>query len=169
MILISAIARAVTTLAFVVLWYNVQIKNVGADMYAEQLRQYVGQVLARPSVQQFIAQYNISNKPNIPYVTIVPSCGALYAAQTYGHILIEVSSWLLVDKKQTASVLRHECAHLDHHLCGLTGPTHGPEFTRVLQYICEDTWEEDKFWHPNDIIEKSRQKFHPEFNLMRCY
>ena len=135
-------------------------------MYAEQLRQYVGQVLARPSVQQFMAQCDITNTPTIPYVTIVPSCGALYAAQTYGHILIEVSSWILVDKKQTASVLRHECAHIVHHLCGLHGPTHGPEFVRVLQYISKNTWEEDKFWHPNDIIEEARQKFHPEFSLV---
>lgn len=134
-------------------------------MHVTQLRQYVGQLLAQPVVKELLIQRNITDTFT-PYVNIIPSCGELYAAQTYGHGLIEVSSWLLVDAKETASVLRHECAHVLHHMCGVHGPTHGPQFVRALQYISKNTWEKDRFWHPNDIIEEARQKFHPKFRLV---
>tara|TARA_R110000824_G_scaffold124131_5_gene282352 strand:+ start:175 stop:489 length:315 start_codon:yes stop_codon:yes gene_type:complete len=104
----------------------------------------------------------------MPKIAIVNSCGPLYAAKTYGHSLIEVSSWLLVDEGETLTTLRHECAHILKSKCSLPGTMHGKNYEEALKIISPTLWEYDKFWHPNVKIEEARLLMHPaEKSLLR--
>jgi len=131
-----------------------------------ELGDYVRHIFNAPQVQSYldITEYKLL----MPKVSIVSSCGPLYAAQTYGHSLIEVSSWLLVDKDETLTTLRHECAHILKNKCSLGGTPHGKNYTKVLKIISPSSWEHDKFWHPNATIEEARLLMHPaEKTLLR--
>lgn len=129
-------------------------------MTLSEINSYVQHVLTKPKVQGYLdnKQYTLF----MPKVSIVNSCGPLYAAMTYGHGLIEVSSWLLVDKDETLRTLRHECAHVLKNKCSMPGSAHGRGFTQALKMISPRLWRRDKFWHPNDKIEDARLLMHPK-------
>ena len=134
-------------------------------MTVNEMKAYINGVLTTDGVQQFLKHNGVTNTL-MPMITIVPSCGPIYAALSYGFVLIEVSSWILVDKVATEGVLRHEAAHTIQAKCRLGGELHGSEFEKALQIVSPSTWELDKFWQPNVMIEKARQVLHPEFSLV---
>ena len=136
------------------------------EMTLSEIVGYTHHILNAPHVQTYLStgSYELS----MPKISIVSSCGPLYAAKTYGHSLIEVSSWLLVDEGETLTTLRHECAHILKNKCRLEGEPHGKSYTEALKIVSPTSWEYDKFWHPNATIEEASVLMHPtEKSLLR--
>lgn len=98
----------------------------------------------------------------LPTIVIKPSCGARVGALTYGHSLIEVSSWMLEDTNSLVSTLRHEFAHVVKSKCRLNGPPHGSNWIKCLQAVSPTTWQIDKHWIPTLSIEEKRLRIHPK-------
>lgn len=128
-------------------------------MDINEVDNYVESLLNTDRIQLFLEEHK--TKLEKPLVCIVPSCGPRYAAMTYGHRLIEISSWLTVDKAATLSAIRHEMAHIITNGCKLPGTTHGQNYNKVLKCVSKRVWRKDKHWHPNVIIEKARLEIHP--------
>ena len=127
------------------------------------LNKYMKSLVDKPQVQKFLANKDINKKPFVcPPIIIVPSCGTLVAALTYGTSLVELSSWILVNDDETKSVLRHEFAHLLKHHCRLSGGAHGKEYVQSLKHVSPKTWRRDKYWYPDTNIEEARLKMHPK-------
>ena len=127
------------------------------------LNRYIQSLVEAPRVQSFLNENNHKQKPFVcPPVIVVPSCGALTAALTYGSRLVEVSSWILESDSETKSILRHEFAHVLKHHCDLPGSAHGRVFIQSLKHVSPKTWRTDKYWYPDNAIEEARLKMHPK-------
>lgn len=112
-------------------------------------------------LKEFLDYHNTSFT-TLPTIVIKPSCGARVGALTYGHSLIEVSSWMVEDTNSLASTLRHEFAHVVKSKCRLNGPPHGSNWLKCLQTISPVTWQIDKHWIPTLSIEEKRLRIHPK-------
>lgn len=130
-------------------------------MRTESLNTYIKTLAESPRVRGFITQYG-NQQFKCPPVVVVPSCGSLVAALTYGKNLIEVSSWILVNDFETYRVLRHEFAHVIKAHCEIPGTPHGKEYIQSLKNVSPDTWRKDRHWYPNLDIEEARLKMHPK-------
>lgn len=131
-------------------------------MRAQTLNQYIHTLVELPRVQGFLNHYDNQRTFQCPPVVVVPSCGSLVAALTYGNRLIEVSSWILVDDSETYGVLRHEFAHVIKAHCKLPGTPHGRGYIHSLKNVSPKTWQNDKYWHPTVDIEEARLMMHPK-------
>ena len=129
-------------------------------MRAQTLNQYIHTLVELPRVQSFLNHYDNQQPFQCPPVVVVPSCGSLVAALTYGNRLIEVSSWILVDDSETYGVLRHEFAHVIKAHCKLPGTPHGRGYIHSLKNVSPKTWQNDKYWLPTVDIEEARLKIH---------
>ena len=103
-----------------------------------------------------------------PTIYVSDTCGSDTAGQVWcgsNDINIELSSWILVDKKQTQSVIRHELAHVIVYLCGLGGGNHGRGFTQALKLTAPKTFRRDRHWYDTSAIYRERKKHHPKTQL----
>ena len=89
-------------------------------MKLNTLQKYIDKIYLSNKVQTFMKDYSTSKLK--PAIYISDTCGSDTAGQVWcnkDRIDIEVSSWILVDRKQTFAVIRHELAHAVAFLCGI--------------------------------------------------
>ena len=125
---------------------------------------YLWDLVMQPLVQTFLQQ---NGSPGVvpfklPRVEIAPTCGSDVGGMATGDSLIEISSWILADRDQTALVVRHELAHIIVARCNLKDPDHGPWFSAACQAISPLTWESDRHWTTTPAIEKAKLAHHPK-------
>ena len=122
---------------------------------------YLKSLLDQNNQLKYLLMSHNTSFVSLPTIVIKPSCGARVGALTYGHSLIEVSSWMLEDTNSLASTLMHEFAHVVKSKCGLPGTPHGSNWVKCLKIISPITWAIDKHWIPTESIEKKRLAIHP--------
>lgn len=76
--------------------------------------------------------------------------------------IISIAEWILADPDQTRLIIRHELAHLLHHILGFGGTSHGREFKRILKCVSGKNYKKDMHWHPTPKINLARMKLRLE-------
>ena len=151
-----------------------QTKLAGWKMRAKRnhdLEKYICYLLTRESVK---VMFTALQQPyHIPHIYVSDTCGVGVAGQLWYYenepSLLELSSWILVDKNETRRVIRHELAHDIKTFCGMAGNVHGRGFNQALKSVSNKRWKKDKHWHTNLKIDLARQKFHPKIKVTRRY
>jgi len=133
------------------------------------LQSYADKIYLGDRVQAFIKEYPKAKKVR-PKVYISDTCGSDTAGQIWCDVSrrrmeIELSRWILVDRKQTLSTIRHELAHALTAICELGGAKHGKEFTKALKIVSPRTFRRDRHWYDNDSVFKARKKYHPKTRI----
>jgi hypothetical protein len=125
--------------------------------------QYLLQCANGPAVRTFMARQGIPETTPfaLPEFTIEESCGYGIAGKARDDTMIMVSSWVLYDRNETESTLRHELAHTIVNRCGLREPnSHGENFKRVLKTIAPTTWEKDWYCTPTPAMRAAKERIH---------
>ena len=132
-------------------------------MKLNTLQKYIDKIYLSDKIQTFIKTHSKSKLK--PKIYISDTCGSDTAGQIWcakNYIDIELSSWILVDKKQTLAVIRHELAHAIAFLCRLGGTNHGKEFNQALKLTAPKTFRRDRHWGDTKAIYRERKKHHPK-------
>ena len=127
------------------------------------LEKYIHYLLTRESVKVLFTARQ--KQYYIPQIYVSDTCGVGIAGQLWYYenepSLLELSSWILVDKNETRRVIRHELAHDIKTFCGMVGKVHGRGFNQALKAVSRNRWKKDKHWYTNVEIDLARKKFHP--------
>ena len=76
-----------------------------------------------------------------------------------GSSFIELPKWMLADKEQAKSTIRHELAHNIVNWLKLPKViSHGKEFHQILKQIAPSTWRGDLHWYRSEAIVEARIK-----------
>ena len=130
--------------------------------------EYVIGLIQKDSVRQFLEECNIKTI-KLPRIFKADTCGVNVAGQTWiyknGDSDIELSSWILVDIKETKRVIRHEFAHILKSACKLPGTAHGKTFNKTLNIVSPIYWRKDRHWYSSEKIDEVRQLFHPRMKI----
>ena len=135
----------------------------------KQLQKYVDKIYRHSRVQDYLYSncqgLTLALDGDSPTVWVSDTCGVRTAGQiwcNYDRMDIELSSWILVDEKQTQGVLRHELAHAIVFLCEFGGSSHGREFTQALKLTSPRLFRRDRYWHDTPAVYTERKKYHPK-------
>jgi len=140
------------------------------------LQKYAKEVYERPNIQNYLEV----NTKKFPYTKVKDWYPILYESgtcgvETAGQIwlnpngkeepILEMSSWIMVDRNQAKRVVRHEIAHILQFVCELnTENWHGSGFGEALRIVSPTLHKyserSDRGWHTNSNIEKERRKYH---------
>lgn len=129
---------------------------------------YADSLFYKPKISSFInkhSDYRVALSECSPSVYISDTCGSDTAGLTWctpSSIDIEVSSWILIDKKATQGVIRHELAHAIAYICKLEGGYHGKGFNQALKLTSPKLFRKDRHWYDTPDVYAERKKFHPK-------
>lgn len=99
-----------------------------------------------------------SDMPRV-IVKISPKVESKVAGRAFGMYLITIQKWMLADKNEAKSTIRHELAHsIVNWLEFPKVIAHGKEFRRILKQIAPKTWRDDLHWHCSEAITEARTK-----------
>ena len=132
-------------------------------MKLNTLQKYIDKIYLSNKVQTFMKDYSTSKLK--PAIYISDTCGSDTAGLTWctpSSIDIEVSSWILIDKKATQGVIRHELAHAIAYICKLEGGYHGKGFNQALKLTSPKLFRKDRHWYDTPDVYAERKKFHPK-------
>ena len=138
-------------------------------MKLNTLQSYADKIYYGDRVQNFIKRYPNAKKIK-PRVYISDTCGSDTAGQIWCDVSrrrmdIELSRWILVDRKQALSTIRHELAHALSAICELGGSKHGKEFTTALKIVSPKAFRQDRHWHDTTKVFKAIKKYHPKTRI----
>lgn len=82
-----------------------------------------------------------------------------YAAFAHFDHSISMTKWIMKDRQEAYSTIRHELAHNIVYWLKLPCViSHGKEFKRILRQIAPRTWQNDLHWHMTEAISLAREK-----------
>lgn len=105
--------------------------------------------------------------PNIPkvYVGKLDTLGKSIGGRAYSDHSMYLSTWMLADKEEAKSTVRHELAHnivnylrRRNELPKTSYISHGREFHQILKKIAPRTWRQDLYWNSTPAITEARAK-----------
>jgi len=147
--------------------FNLGVEASQRTYHDHTLQTYADSIFHKAEISTFIAKhsaiaYYVGGSPTV-YVS--GTCGSDTAGQVWcnpAYIDIELSAWILIDKKQTQGIIRHELAHAIAYLCNLQGSYHGRGFTQALKLTSPRLFRRDRHWHDTPAVYTERKKYHPK-------
>jgi len=114
----------------------------------------------REYLQKYTNQLKDKTYPAMPNVTVdVAKMNHRVGGKAIGITAILLPKWMLADKEQAKSTIRHEIAHLIVNWLGLPKViSHGKEFHQILKQIAPRTWKGDLHWYRSEAITEARIK-----------
>ncbi len=111
-------------------------------------------------LEKYANQIREKHYPNMPRVIVSQEkMSALWGGLAYGSRHIGLPEWILADREQAKSAIRHELAHnvqsFTRVLCLII---HGKEFHQILKRIAPRTWRRDLHWVATPAITQARAK-----------
>ena len=111
-------------------------------------------------LQKYANQVREKYYPQMPRVIVnqakLKSC---VGGMAIGSYKILIPQWMLCDKEQAQSTIRHELAHnIVNHLGLPKVISHGKEFHQILKQIAPRTWRNDLHWYASEAITEARIK-----------
>lgn len=111
-------------------------------------------------LQKYANQLRERYYPDMPRVIVNKvKIESRFGGKAYGINEIVIAPWMLADKAEAKSTIRHEFAH--NILCWLKLPrkiAHGKEFHQILKRIAPKMWRQDLHWNATPAITQARQK-----------
>ena len=96
--------------------------------------------------------------PDMPTPNItIDNKSKRFAAQADSYHSISMTKWIMKDRQEAYSTLRHELAH--NIVAWLRLPysiSHGKEFKQILKQIAPKTWHNDLHWNMSQSISQAR-------------
>ena len=136
----------------------------------DALRNYFNDLLEKPRVVEYVKnarllkhnkrkpKFLIDYKPTMMYERI-PGKGVLRnaAGVCKGCNDIRIADWILVDRDEARSTVRHELAHaLQSYKYGISVRPHGKEFIEALKAVSPTNWRKDRHYTETSDIVKAR-------------
>lgn len=115
---------------------------------------------SREYLQKYANHIRDKHYPSMPRVLVdTAKMESHFGGKAYGINEIVLPKWMLADKEQAKSTIRHELAH--NILNWLKLPrviSHGKEFHQILRQIAPKTWRNDLHWYASEAITEARIK-----------
>lgn len=112
------------------------------------------------TLQKYLEKLRQKHYPNVKsQITVSDRLPSRFGGMAYNYGVMGIAKWILSDKEEAFSTVRHEFAH---HVVQQLLPNykihHGKEFHSVLRKIAPKTWREDCYWHYTPAITAAREK-----------
>jgi len=115
---------------------------------------------SREYLEKYANQIKDKHYPTMPRVIVnISKLKPHLGGMAYGSHMIVLPKWMLSDKEQSKSTIRHELAHnIIKWLKIRVAISHGKEFHQILKQIAPRTWRNDLHWTTTPAITQARQK-----------